>query len=151
MLFNGDDGAKACSLHCSTWIFQQSAKMADGFRSWLKNMTHKPQPDNKDGNNVSHRPRLTTITEELPQNVMQLANVRKAVYGFSFANMEICRTHGLWGGSAAATHSSVRKLPDGNNESHKNGILISFQRKKRQVRPSSGPKTNSPAVVSSSE
>lgn len=75
---------------------------------------------------------------------MQLANVRKALYGFSFANMEICRTHGLWGGPAAAAHSWVRKLPDGNNESHKNGILISFQRKKRQVRPSSGPKLIAP-------
>lgn len=47
-------------------------------------------------------------------------------------------------GSAAAAHSWVRKLPDGNNESHKNGILISFQRKKRQVRPSSGPKLIAP-------
>lgn len=75
----------------------------------------------------------------------------RLVYGFSFANMEICQTHSLWGGSAAGSHSWVRKLPDGNNESHKNGILISFQRKKRQARPSSGPKTNSPAVVSSSE
>lgn len=75
---------------------------------------------------------------------MQLANVRKALYGFSFANMEICRTHGLRGGPAAAAHSWVRKLPDGNNESHKNGILISLQRKKRQVKPSAGPKLIAP-------
>lgn len=58
--------------------------------------------------------------------------------------MEICRTHGLRGGPAAAAHSWVRKLPDGNNESHKNGILISLQRKKRQVKPSAGPKLIAP-------
>lgn len=70
-----------------------------------------------------------------------LVNVRtkKVLYEFSFANMEILLTHSLLG-ETAATSGGVRKLPYGNNDSHKkwNSHFLS-EKKKRQAGPSSGP------------
>lgn len=45
--------------------------------------------------------------------------------------MEIIITHGVRGESIAATSGGVRIWPDGNNESHKAGTLISFRKKKK--------------------
>lgn len=74
---------------------------------------------------------------------MQLENV---IMDFHFFLIWKYAKHSLWGGCSAAAQ---RKLPDGNNQSHKNGILISFlpereREGEREARPSSGLKLIAP-------
>lgn len=64
-----------------------------------------------------------------------LVNVRtkKILHEFSFTNMEILLTHSLLG-ETAATSGGVRKLPYGNNDSHKkwNSHFLSEEKKDKQ-------------------
>lgn len=80
---------------------------------------------------------------------MQLENV---IMDFPFFLIWKYAEHSVWGGCSAVAH---RKLPDGNNQSHKNGILISFLPEREKEKETSKAKfrtqTNSPAAVSSSE